>query len=121
MHNHLRAFINFVLFLCGQVVLRLLDELHGGGVLSLEPGSGNQIFERREFIDHDPADVRAVVGSREEVYERIRELKSAMSKKEDEWLREVRQVMAYVTRVVSVKSKEARENAKAAEAIMKER
>ena len=82
--------------------------------------SKNRTVGRREFIDHDPADVRAVVGERSDVYERIRLVKEHRSKEADRWFREIHEVMAYVTRVVNARSQEARENAAAAKAMMDE-
>ena len=61
----------------------------------------------------DPSDIHAVTGTRQDIYERILELRNGAKKEEDEFLQKAREAVAYVTRVVSIQSQEVKENLEA--------
>lgn len=71
-------------------------------------------------IEHRPEDIAAMCGTREEIYERLLELRRTVTTEEERFLRSAREACAYVTRVASIRSKEAQENVEAVEAVANE-
>lgn len=74
----------------------------------------------RVHIPHNPEDVTAVAGSREEIFQNIMEVRFNLSEQESEFYESAKKAMAYVTRVISVRSEEAKNSVAAQEAIAAE-